>query len=211
MNFLDKGPHIKWGMPQKSLTNFILFFIQCGLAVSFLNFICWPPIDGLFYSIMGDLWGISHPQWGPSCQQSRLWNYRLTLWNPVLGNHAVCYNSDCWNFLHFSFQHFEFLVLNVVEGADDLLQILFSIVFLPFSIKIKYVWKLCLLPKTVLTVLTLFAGFCSDHGHKLWVCGHKWSAPTKPNTPTSSKGCQQPSGVMKSIILDFFITIIIII
>ena len=57
----------------------------------------------------------------------------------MLGNHAVCYNSEFWNFLHFPFQHFEFLVLNVVEGAVDLLQIPFSIVFSLFSIKIKYV------------------------------------------------------------------------
>lgn len=134
----------------------------------------------------------------PSYQVSRLWNYGLTLWNPVhflTVQFATVLMATI--FLHFPFQHFEFLVLNVVGGAVDLFQVLIALLsfktnkqtkkmFSLISRKFKYVWKLCLLPTYW---SDFFAGFCSDHRHKLRVCGHKWSAPTKPNTPTSSKGC----------------------
>ena len=36
----------------------------------------------------------------------------------------------------------------------------------------------CMLQSLILCVM-MFAAFCCDHRHELWVCGHKWSAPPR--------------------------------
>ena len=36
----------------------------------------------------------------------------------------------------------------------------------------------CMLQRLILCVM-MFAAFCCDHRHELWVCGHKWSAPPR--------------------------------